>query len=193
MQQKFIEFETKYEVEENLLHPFKELMDTIGFKKFLYVQGPDVFFTKPGDRETFARYRRAEHGDKREEFTIKQKHDENSSIIRTETNWLVTGTPANEILKGIELMGFVYNTKIWKACHIYNLSDATLVFYTVRDENNNYTHFIEVEVKEQAGYTEEESWEIIRKYEELLKPLGISAQKRKRKSLFEMYRREDVN
>lgn len=187
-EKKFIEFETKYEVEENLLHPFKSLMADIGYKKFLYVQGPDVFFTKPGDPECFARYRRAEHGDEREEFTIKKKLSSNS-IIRTETNWLITGTPANEIRKGAELMGFVYNTQIWKACHIYNLADATLVFYTVRDEANNYTHFIEIEVKEGTVHDEDYGWKVIQKYEELLKPLGISAQRRKRKSLFEMYRK----
>ena len=186
----FIEFETKYEVQGDLLHPFKELIEEeIGYDKFLYVQGTDVFFTKENEEGFFARYRRADHSNEAQ-FTLKKKHTENSSIKRTETNWDVSGTSFTEVKVGAELMGFEYNSSIWKGCHIYNREDATLVFYSVRDESRKIAHFIEIEVKEGVGYSEEESWEIIKKYEKLLAPLGIIAQKRKQKSLFEMYRRK---
>jgi hypothetical protein len=38
--------------------------------------------------------------------------------------------------------------------------------------------------------TEEEAWGIIVKYEKVLESVGVSPQKRLRKSLFEMYVRE---
>ena len=37
--------------------------------------------------------------------------------------------------------------------------------------------------------TPDKAWEVILKYEKLLSPLGITAQKRKRLSLFEMYKK----
>lgn len=187
---KHVEFETKYEVESDVLFEFKDLAESLNPKKFIYVEGPDTFFTITGRDDIFARYRRATHGDgKRAEFTVKEKHSENNNIIRTETNWRVDNTSREEVVKGAELMGFKLNTEIFKTCHIYNYNDATLVYYSVR-EGKSVRHFIEIEVSEGLELTEDESWDIIKKYEELLSPLGISAQRRKRLSLFEMYRRD---
>ena len=62
----------------------------------------------------------------------------------------------------------------------------------VTSENkNSESHFIEIELNESTIYnhTEEEAWTLLMKYEKMLEPLGIHAQKRLRKSLFEMYRR----
>ena len=185
-----VEFETKYEVDESLLHPFKQLVEGLNLGKCHYVQGIDVFFTKPGRDNIFARYRKADN-DKRAEFTIKEKHTEANSIKRTETNWRVDNTDFKEIAKGAELMGFKENTTIWKSCHIYDLKDVIAVFYSVRGEDNKMTHFIEIEVHHKLNFTEEQAWDIIKKYEELFAPLGISAKKRKRKSLFEMYRKDN--
>lgn len=185
-----IEFETKYEVNSDLLFKFKDMVQELNPKKFVYVEGPDTFFTMEGRDDIFARYRRATHGDgKRAEFTIKEKHKENNSIKRTETNWRVDTTPKHQIVKGAELMGFKLNNEIFKTCHIYNLDDATLVYYSV-SENGKIKNFIEIEVNEDLEVTEDEAWDIIKKYEEILSPLGISAQRRKRLSLFEMYRKE---
>lgn len=183
------EFETKYEVDEKLLHPFKKIVEDIGYEKFLYVQGPDVFFRHPDKPNVLGRYRKAEHGDSGAEFTLKEKHTEGNNVKRTETNWKVGKTPYEEIEQGAKIMGFKRNTQIWKSCHVYKLSDANLVFYTVRDEDNKYAHFIEIEVREDTKFTEDEAWSTIKKYEEKLAPLGITAQRRKRLSLYEMYRK----
>jgi len=189
-----VEFETKYETTLDQLFPFKALVESMEYKNHKYVQGPDVFFTKGNETNIFARYRKAEHDKSgRAEFTVKEKLQKNSSVIRTETNWRVDKTPYPEIAKGADMMGFEYNTRIWKACHIYDLDDATLVFYTVKDETNKLMHFMEIEVREDLKITEDQGWEIIRKYEAVLAPLGVSAQKRKRKSLFEMYRKVKSN
>lgn len=187
---KFVEIETKYEVSEKEMFPFKSIVEKLeqyDDKCFLYVQGPDVFYAYPKNPNKFGRYRKAE-GEKRAEWTVKEKLDENSTIFRTETNWRVDFTPKDEIHKGAVEMGFVYDTEIWKACHIYRLDDANLVFYTVRDEEGGIAHFIEIEVREDLKLeNEEEAMAIITKYESVLSPLGIKPQKRKRRSLRDMY------
>lgn len=184
-----IEFETKYGVEQETLYPFKQLVENLDFKKFIYAQGWDYFYNKKGVKNIFARYRR-EDGEAKAEFTIKEKHSEKNSIKRTETNWGLTGTTSKkDVIKGIELLGFEYNTKLWKACHIYKMDDVTLVFYSVRWSDDELSHFIEIEVPENLGLTDDESWAIIIKYEALLAPLGITAKKRKRLSLKEMAER----
>lgn len=60
----------------------------------------------------------------------------------------------------------------------------------VDDEDGKYAHYLEIEANEDIGMTNDQSWETILKYEKLLLPLGISPQKRKKLSLFEMYVRE---
>lgn len=195
---KLTEFETKYRVEPHLLTEFKRLMNDLpGLEKFIYVEGPDYYFTKPDG--SFARYRRPSHGldNGRSEVTIKVKPEgAKNNIIRKEVNWRVDITPEDSIREGLRLMGYMPNFSIWKGCHIYNFDDATLVFYTVYDTTDGKAtkadSFVEIEVSEEkiAEMTEDQAWAIITKYEKALEDVGLNPQKRLKKSLFEMYRRE---
>lgn len=188
----FIEFETKYRVEGDLVYQFKRLAETLeGVEEFIYIESDDIYYVdSKGD---FARYRYSKSkDDKRAEVTWKVKPEgATNNIRRLEINWRVDETPAKDIEAGIELRGFKRNFRISKIVHIYRLPEVTLPFYTVIDETGKMAHFIEIEVREDLlhNLTEEQAWEIIKKYEAILAPLGISAQKRLRKSLFEMYKR----
>jgi len=190
----FVEFETKYKIDDpKLLWDFKHLVETeLGRKDFLYVQSDDCYYVKGDD---FIRYRFSDNKkDKRAELTIKRKTEDKNNIIREEVNLRVDGNSFDTVEKFVKLQGFEFNFRINKQCHIYHGTDCTLVFYSVRDlETNELSHFIEIEVTEDAGFTEEESWNIIKKYEAALSKLGVSAQRRSRKSLFEMYKREVKN
>ena len=186
----FVEFETKYRVDDpKILWDFKHLVETqLNRKDFIYVQSDDIYYVKSADE--FVRYRFSE-SDKRAELTIKRKTGTGNNIIREETNLRVDENEFELVENFVKQLGFSFNFRINKQCHIYHGSDATLVFYSVRDvETQKLAHFIEIEVKEGAGFTEDESWAIIKKYEAALAPLGVTPQKRLRKSLFEMYRRE---
>lgn len=195
----FTEFETKYRVEPHILTEFKTIMDRVeGLNKFIYVEGPDEYFVKDG---RFIRYRKASHGldDNRAELTLKVKPDlAKNNIIRKEVNIRVDNTPLDAIHEFIKEIGFLPNFKIWKSCHIYNFTDATLVFYTVYDTTDGKAqktdNFLEIEVSEELMHelTEDQCWDIITKYEKLLEGVGISPQKRLRKSLYEMYKRGDT-
>jgi len=198
--EKLTEFETKYRVEGHLLTEFKRIVDRLpNVKKngFIYVEGPDYYFTN-GKGDSFIRYRRPSHGldNGRAEVTVKIKPDgAKNNIKRQEVNIRVDVTPEDAVREFVKLMGYKPNFNIFKTCHIYNLDDATLVFYNVYDETDGKVTkedvFVEIEIDEHlvSTLTQEEAMAIISKYEKILEPIGLSAQKRLRKSLFEMYRR----
>lgn len=185
----FVEFEVKFRVDDpKLLWDFKLLVEnSFVSKEFLYVQSDDIYYVN-GPNE-FIRYRFS-GTDKRSELTIKRKTGMGNNIIREETNLRVDTNDFATVENFIKQLGYRFNFRINKQCHIYHGEECSLVFYSVRDlETNKLAHFIEIEVTEGAGFTETESWAIIKKYESLLAPLGVTAQKRLRKSLYEIYRR----
>lgn len=195
----YIEFETKYFMEEYQLLTFKKIVESIKEdKSFLYVEGKDFYYVKEDMPNSFARYRSADYGldNGRSEVTIKTKPiAAKNNIKRQELNWRVDKTPEKTIMLGLETLGFKFNFSIWKSCHIIKLNDATLVFYTVYETTGGVfgqpKSFLEIEVSEEkiSEMTEDQAWGIIEKYEKLLAPTGLTPQKRLKKSLFEMYRR----
>ena len=190
----FTEFESKYRVEGDQIYAFKQIVESLDEPyDFLYVQGPDHYFVR--DDERFARYRKADNDKSgRAEVTFKLKPaGAKNNIQRKEYNWRVDKTPYAEIAEGLEDQGYKFNFKINKSCHIYKFKEATLVFYSVRDEKNKLDHFIEIELDEATIHklTQEEAMEKIRKYEAILSPIGISHRGRLTKSLFELYKKKD--
>lgn len=207
-----IEFETKYRVEDHLLIEFKQIVGTLpGEKKFIYVEGPDYYYTYPKwwfehnpqwePNGTFARYRKPsfglDNGNRQVTWKYKPKEAKNS-IQRTENNWdLKDKTDEAVVMHQLQLNCMNFNFSIVKNCHIYILDDATLVFYTVYDTTDGKPKktdsFVEIEVKEETmkSTTEEQAWGVIEKYEKILEGIGLSANKRLRRSLFEMYKRDE--
>ena len=194
------EFETKYRVEGDKIYAFKEIINNLEDKPtFLYVEGPDFYYTKNDsddiERVSFMRWRKADN-QKRAEVTFKKKPEGvKSNTNRKEVNWRVDRTPFKTIEEGAFMQGYDFNFKISKMCHIYNFKDATLVFYTVRGEDNKDAHFVEIEVDEETIHklTEKDAWDVIKKYEEILAPLGITYRNRMMKSLFELYVKDLYN
>ncbi len=206
-----IEFETKYRVEGHQLIEFKQIVDGYSEeKKFIYVEGPDYYWTHPkwwfdnnpewDENGTFVRFRKPSYGldNGSRQVTSKYKpKDSRSSVQRIENNWDIKDkTEESAIIKELECRGCKFNFSIVKNCHIYILNDATLVFYTVYDTTDGKPKkaddFVEIEVNEEnmKNTTEEQAWAVIAKYEKLLEDVGINAQKRMRKSLFAMYKRD---
>jgi adenylate cyclase class IV len=192
------EFETKYRAAQTDLTKFKRIVEEKFGPLTLYCEGPDDYFTMP-DGSRFKRFRHATYpltGTRKEVTTKVKPSGAKNNNIRTEKNLRVTDNDDALIKETIIDDGFEYDFSIWKSCHIYKLSDATLVFYTVVDttpgSKYNEDHFIEIEVDEDIinTLTEGEAWEIVKKYEDALIDVGIHAQKRIRKSLYEMYTRK---
>lgn len=191
---KHTEFETKYRVDPSNLVLFKDIVGKLpNLKKFIYVEGADLYFVKPDGN--FARYRTPSHGmDGRCEVTKKFKpQGAKNNNKRKELNVRVDNTPEETIREDLACEGYVFNFSIYKICHIYKFNDATLVFYSVYDTTDGgvsmLNHFVEIEVDEETIHelTEQEAWNIVTKYEESLEPVGINARKRMKMSLYEMY------
>ena len=187
----FTEMEVKFRTTGDKIYDFKQLVSNMqGLQSFIYVESDDIYYTR-GDE--FVRYRFSTQGDcKRKELTHKVKTIDSNNVIRSEVNLRVDDNDADTIEKFVTVQGFKRNFRISKIVHIYRFEDVVVPFYTVIDENGKFDHFIEIELVEETihNLTEEEAWNTIKKWEAVLAPLGISGQKRLRKSLFEMYRRE---
>lgn len=194
----YTEFEVKYRVEGSLETRFKQHINSLNvMTNFVYVEGSDYYYIKPKS-EDFKRYRKAdwEPASGRAEITTKKKPEgAKNNINRIEKNLRVDGNDPELVKQTIMDDGYEFNFAIWKSCHIYFNEEATIVFYSVVDvtPNTKYNEdfFVEIELNESTIHrlTEEEAWDVVVKYEKMLEPLGIHAQKRLRKSLWEMYKR----
>ena len=189
---KLTEFETKYRVSGDSVYQFKKILESMEAKySFLYTQVPDRYYTK--EDGSFIRFRKSQTH-KYAEITMKEKTTgSKNNIRRKEVNWRVDyGIKHEEISAGAEMLGYTFNCKIDKMCHIYKFKDATLAFYTVVDDKDKIDHFIEIELEESTIHTltQQEAMEKIREYENILSPLGITHNKRLTKSLYEMYVRD---
>jgi|ERR1035437_2007231 predicted adenylyl cyclase CyaB len=186
-EKKFLEIETKYDAIEIDRLKFKSLMESLNPKVFLYVEGTDEYYVKGVD--DFLRYRMAvKHiDDKRSELTFKKKSIANNNNVREEVNLRIDLNDPLLVKAFCEGLGYKRNFSVYKYCDIYFFEDANLVYYDVISDSGKPGSFVEIEASEDIGLTEDQAWEIVQKYEKILSPLGINAQKRKRLSLFEMY------
>jgi predicted adenylyl cyclase CyaB len=190
---KFLEIECKYNGDDINRIAFKDLAKSLNPKSFIYVESKDVYYVR--QENEFLRYRMAAENkmggedEHRSELTFKKKHIDQNNWVRTEVNLRIDKNDPALIVAFCEGLGYIKNFSIDKACDIYFFDDADIVYYTVKNEDGKYATFVEIEAGENIGMTTEQAWEVILKYEKLLAPLGITAQKRKRLSLFEMYKK----
>jgi len=193
-----VEFETKYKSSIDAMLTFKEIAEAqADLRKFVYVEGPDIYYWKDGMRK---RHRRPSHNFEggRAEVTLKLKPKGAwNNVQRKEFNWRVDGTPTEVIHESLLAEGYEHEFTVWKTCHIYIYDDATIVFYSLADTTDGprrgkYDHYIEIEANEDKMHetTAEQAWSVIRKYEKLLEPAGVNAQKRMDRSLPEIYGRK---
>lgn len=189
----FLEIETKYDADGIDRLAFKTLMQSLRPKTFLYVEGTDVYYVK--QENDFLRYRMAaEHlDDKRSELTFKKKSTDKNNNIRTEVNLRIDMNDPELVAAFCEGLGYKRNFSVYKMCDIYFFDDANLVYYDVTSDSGKPQSFVEIEASEDIGLSVDQAWEIVQKYEKLLSPLGINAQKRKKLSLFEMYVKYETN
>jgi adenylate cyclase class IV len=188
----FKEIEYKYSAEEIDRMVFKDLVKSLNPKSFIYVESVDVYYAKSKDE--FLRYRKPSENklsgeENRQELTFKKKLNENNNWSRFEINLRIDLNDPFLVDQFCEGLNFKKNFEIKKFCDIFYFDDADLVYYSVKSEDGKYAHFLEIECLENCGMTKEQSLEILQKYEKLLAPLGITPQKRKRLSLWELYRK----
>jgi adenylate cyclase class IV len=187
---RYLEIEVKYSADNVDRMAFKEIAKKLDPKSFVYAESYDIYYIK---EDGFLRYRMPMENDlggprdAKAELTFKKKHAEKNNIVRTEVNLRIDFNKPELVHAFCEGIGYKKNFSIYKMCDIYIYPNATLVYYSVRDENGKYANFLEIEANEDANFTEQQAKEILQWYEKHLLPLGITAQNRKKLSLFEMY------
>jgi adenylate cyclase class IV len=188
------EFETKYDISEDKLTQFKNIFRSLeGLESFTFAEGPDSYYTPTNSsiEARFARYRKAAHELEQTAWLTFKKASGKYNYKRIEPNIFVTKTPIEDIESMLEMHSYKFDFTIYKTCHIYKFEDATLVFYTVTDDLGKINSFIEIELDEETiqNLSEEEAWDVIRKYEAHLTTLGITYKNRKRLALYDMYKK----
>src|ERR1035437_1723943 len=192
-EKQFLEVEVKYCADDIDRMAFKDLVKSLNPKSFIYVESKDIYYVRAENE--FLRYRMPSvntlSGDDehRSELTFKKKHKENNNWVRTEVNLRIDHNDPSLVHAFCEGLDYKKNFFIEKGCDIYYFDTVDLVYYFVKDEDGKYAYYLDIEALEGTGITHEQSWEEVQKYEKLLAPLGINAQKRKKLSLFEMYRK----
>ena len=193
------EFETKYRVDDMSIETYVNCLSKYkndkGYKRtmiFLCIQ--DDYYVSGGE---FIRHRYSERYNSNT-LTWKKKLRDGDNIIRKEINLEIENVKkegideARDFIVGI---GFEHNFTIHKpVVYIFEFEDIYIPYYSVVSEDGDISRFIEIEIKEDKihKYTEEEAWELIRTWEHKLRELGISHNKRMKKSIFEMYSKELV-
>lgn len=190
----YLEVEVKYSADDIDRMAFKKFAKTLAVKEFIYAESSDIYYVR--SENEFLRYRMPSEnllaGDNefRSELAFKKKHKESNNWVRTEVNLRVDKNDAHLVNAFCEGLGYKRNFSIHKYCDIFILEDdVTLVFYQVIDEAGQIASFLEIEASEHLGLSREESWETVLHYEKLLLPLGITPQKRKKLSLYELYKK----
>ncbi len=185
------ELEYKYSAVDISLESFLQWATKLGPSKSLYVCGYDHFFSSSKDPNTFMRHR---VGADFNQLTVKRKLTENNNFLRDEINITlgkdVTTDTAAAMAKA---MGFEFNTTIFKTVFVYDYTDFTLSYYTVMDSNlKEKGRFFEIEMSETHHWDcDEDAWKRLQELETQAKAaLGVSAQARIKKSLYEQFRKE---
>lgn len=187
---KYKEIEVKYKADDIKLSDFEALMNTFtpAALRKVTVSSWDTYFSNK-DSE-FIRYR---SDDTKGELTVKRKTTTANNNNRVEVN-VKTGVNSIEtITEFSNLLGYQFNFKIYKTCFIYWFEKVNLVYYTISDENMKpQGSFLEIEANEDYSWeSEEKAWETVKEYEEKLNTLGITAQNRLKRSLWEMFKKGD--
>jgi predicted adenylyl cyclase CyaB len=188
----YLEVEVKYNADDIDRMAFKDLVKSLNPKSFIYVESADIYYAK--SENEFLRHRLPPQNkggaeENRSELTFKKKVVDQNNWSRVEVNLRIDQNDPALVEAFCHGLGYTKNFSIEKGCEIYFWDDADIVYYFVKDESGKYSYFIEIEASEDIGMTNEQSWEVVLKYEKLLAPLGITPQKRKRLSLWELYRK----
>ena len=185
-----VEIEFKYDASKVKLKDFIDFCSNKRLLNKIVIFGCDDFYENKTQPCTFYRHRT---NDFENQLTFKRKHDKDNNTIRTEYN-IILDKNANtkDDIKGFLLeSGYKFNTTLFKTCFIYQYEFYILVYYICYDESMaEVGRFIEIEAKEDYDWSSnKEAVDSIAIVEKMCKSLGLSPDKRLKKSLYEMYRK----
>ena len=186
----FKELEFKYRADHVRLSEFKALMGELASIRHISAASWDIYYIQDGKPDSFQRFRM---DSLKPELTKKVKTQDANNWYRVESDLPLSPKITEEqVSVHVGLDGYRENFRIFKACDIYVFEHLNFVFYVVfNHEMQEIGRFIEVEVnKDSVEHLDDEAMFVLRSGEVSLFTLGITAQNRLKKSLFELYRKD---
>lgn len=178
-----------------LLDEFVKICEGLDDRLIKTVQpsGFDNFYSSVKNPDCFCRHR-IELG-KFNQLSFKRKLTDKNNYIRTEHNLnMDVDTKKSQVQAMLSEFGYKYNTSIFKNCFVYAYELYTLVYYVCyNSELKELDRFVEIELNEDYAWgSEEDAWKALVDLEKRFSvPLLISPQARIKRSLFEMFRKEN--
>ena len=190
----FEELEYKYRADNISLNDFKALMNSSHVLKQIVAASWDIYYSNASNSNSFVRLRLGE----KPELTIKVKTTDGNNWRRIEIDLPLDPARLTEdtVSKFVAEFGYKENFRIFKACDIHVLEYTNFVYYVVYDTNlQEVGRFAEVEVNKEKvmeldSLAPGQAMAKLREGEMVLEKLGISAQNRLKKSLFEIFKKE---
>lgn len=182
------EVETKYYADDLSLQAFKAFCAKRGPVNYLEASGYDHFYYSPEEPEAFGRHR---IGPDINQLTFKRKTQDGNNYVRVEHNVDLARTMTEQQTRHFvkEFIGYEYSRTIFKNAFIFKYETHILVYYIVSDADmRELGRFVEIEMAEEGVFTNaQDAWSNLMVIEKLCKPIGLSAQARIKRSLFELY------
>lgn len=189
---KYLEVEFKYKADNITLTNFHKFCGDRNPERYVFASGYDYFYDSTKDQEAFCRHRT---GPDVNQLTFKRKTADANNFIRTEHNIeLRKGTEEHAVEALLKEFGYKINSSIFKTCFVYVYDYYVLVYYICYDlDMVEKSRFIEIEMREDYAWANEsEAWNSLTAMERICKPLGITAQARIKKSLYEIFKEEKL-
>lgn len=192
-----LEIEFKYnasEVDLGQLGEFCNQVDTHDGEtpSFLHASGYDYFYARFAEDTAFCRHR---VGPDSNQLTFKRKTAENNNYVRIEHNIdLAPGVSPEQIRALAREFGYGATTfSIFKNCFIYSFPQYIFVYYVCYDTSmKELGRFLEIEVSESYPWKDsDEAMDRLIQLEQKAKVIGLTPQKRIKRSLFEMFAPRD--
>lgn len=183
------ELEFKYSADDVKLSDFRDFAKFLSPKKDLEISGWDVYYSGANLPFEFIRFRQGDMP----ELTIKIKTDDKNNNNRVEIDIpLKIGINEWLVSKFVNLFGFKENFRINKYCHIYWYEKLDIVYYIVYNKNmDEVGRRIEIEARKDYPFkSAEEAMEEVKNMEQKMAKIGITPQKRMKKSMWETFRKE---
>lgn len=183
----FKEIEYKYAASGIPLTEFESVAKTSDCTGIVVASGYDHFYEDAKNKASFWRHR---VGGDINQLTLKRKLIDANNYVRTEHNVNLAPDTSPEVIRGfLKEIGAKYNTSIFKNAFIYQFPKHIFVYYVVYDtQMKELGRFVEIEMSESYPWkSEAEAISEMQSLERSLKVLGITAQARLKRSLYEMF------
>lgn len=182
------ELEFKYDGSDIKLSKFVEFANSLNPQKKVEGTGWDFYYSGTGQNFEFIRLRRGGIC----ELTIKIKNSEKNNNDRFEldlpldmkvSNWLVE--------KFVSLFGFKENFRVFKYFDIYWFEKVDIVYYTIYNKDMvEIGRRVEIEARKDYPFkSSEEALNEVKAMEQMMAEIGITPQKRMKKSMWEQFRK----